>query len=162
MLILNGIFPPLPTAFDTNEDLALDRFRDNIIKLSKYGLSGFLVLGSNGELVNLSEKEVREVYAAAREAIPKDRIMLAGTGAQSTRQTIGLVRAAVRSGADAALVLNPSYYRGLMTGDALIAHYHEVADASQIPVIVYNMPANSGLDMDAETIVKIAMHENLI
>jgi 4-hydroxy-2-oxoglutarate aldolase len=162
MLKLNGIFPPLPTSFDENENLALDKIQDNIIKLGQYKLAGFLILGSNGELVNLSEKEVGDVYSAARDAIPTDKIMLAGTGAQSTRETIKLTKAAANTGADAALVLHPFYYKGLMTQEALITHYHEVADASTIPVIIYNMPANSGMDMDAETIVKISAHENII
>ena len=162
MLTLNGIFPPLPTSFDKNEDLAPDKMRDNIVKLSEYNLAGFLVLGSNGELVHLTEKEKHQVYTTTREAIPADKIMLAGTGGPSTRETIANTKAAAHAGADAVLVLNPSYYRGLMTQDALMAHYWAVADTSTIPVIIYNMPANSGLDMDAETIVKIAAHENII
>lgn len=162
MLKLNGIYPPLPTSFDDQEELALDKMKENIAQLSQYDLAGFLVLGSNGELVNLTEKEKYAVYKAAREAIPSDKIMLAGTGGQSTRETINNTIAAAEAGADAVLVLNPSYYRGLMTQDALIAHYWAVADASAIPVIVYNMPANSGLDMDAETIVKISVHKNII
>ncbi len=162
MVKLNGIFPPLPTSFDKNENLALDKLKDNIVKLNQYKLAGFLVLGSNGELVNLTEKEIQDVYSASREAIPADKIMLAGTGAQSSRETINNTKAAANAGADAALVLNPFYYKGLMTQEALVAHYHEVADASTIPVIVYNMPANSGMDMDAETIVKISTHDNII
>lgn len=162
MIKLNGIYPPLPTSFDDQEELALDKMKENIAQLSQYDLAGFLVLGSNGELVNLTEKEKYAVYKAAREAIPSDKIMLAGTGGQSTRETINNTIAAAEAGADAVLVLNPSYYRGLMTQDALIAHYWAVADASAIPVIVYNMPANSGLDMDAETIVKISVHKNII
>jgi len=162
MLKLNGIYPPLPTSFDENEDLALDKMKANIAHLSRYDLAGFLVLGSNGELVNLTEKEKYAVYKAAREAIPSDKIMLAGTGGQSTRETISNTKAAADAGADAVLVLNPSYYRGLMTQDALIMHYWAVADASTVPVIIYNMPANSGMDMDAETIVKISAHKNII
>ncbi|MBT4411726.1 MAG: dihydrodipicolinate synthase family protein [Bacteroidetes bacterium] len=159
---LNGIFPPLPCSFDNNENLALDKMCDNITKLSQYDLTGFLVLGSNGELVNLSDKEKQEVFEATREAIPADKIMLAGTGCQSTRETIHLTNAAAKSGADAVLVLNPSYYRGLMTKEALTGHYFAVADASPLPVIVYNMPANSGLDMNADTIVEISAHQNII
>lgn len=162
MLKLNGIYPPLPTSFDKHEDLALDKMRSNILKLSQYDLAGFLVLGSNGEFVNLTEKEKLEVYAMAREAIPLDKIMLAGTGGQSTRETISLSKAAAKAGADAVLVLNPFYYRELMTRDALVAHYSEVADASVIPVIVYNMPANSGIDLDANTIADVSKHENII
>lgn len=162
MIKLNGIFPPLPTPFDKNENFALDKLKDNISDLCQYNLAGFLVLGSNGELVNLTEKEKHAVYQAAREAIPSDKIMLAGTGGQSTRETISNTKAAADAGVDAVLVLNPSYYRGLMTQDALIMHYWAVADESRVPVIIYNMPANSGLDMDADTIVKISDHKNII
>jgi len=162
MIELSGIFPPLPTSFDEDENLAPERIKENIRRLSEYDLSGFLVLGSNGELVNLGDDEVPRVYEAAREAIPETKLMLAGTGAQSTRATISYSKAAAKAGADAVLVLNPSYYRGLMTPDALTAHYHTVADASEIPVLIYNMPANSGLDMDAETILKISDHENIV
>jgi 4-hydroxy-2-oxoglutarate aldolase len=162
MIKLHGIFPPLPTSFDENENLASDKMKDNIIHLSQFNLSGFLVLGSNGELVNLTEKEIQEVYTIAREVIPDNKIMLAGTGEQSTRATINNTKSAAEVGVDAALVLNPSYYKGQMTLDALIEHYWIVADASTIPIVIYNMPSNTGLDMDAETIVKISGHENII
>jgi 4-hydroxy-2-oxoglutarate aldolase len=162
MLKLNGIFPPLPTAFDSNEKLAPEKMQLNIKKLCQYDLSGFLILGSNGELVCLSEKEKVKVYEAAREAIPSDKIMLSGTGGQSTRETIILTKAAVKAGADAALVLNPFYYKGLMTKEALVYHYHSVADSSEIPVIIYNMPANSGLDMNQDIISAISEHPNII
>jgi 4-hydroxy-2-oxoglutarate aldolase len=162
MLKLNGIFPPLPTSFQENEELALDKLQDNISVLNQTELSGFLVLGSNGELVHLNEKEIGEVYAASRRAIPSHKLMLAGTGAQSTRETIKRTKTAADAGADAALVLHPSYYKGLMNPDALITYYYEVADASDIPVIVYNMPANTGMDMDANTIARISEHEGII
>lgn len=159
---LKGIFPPLPTAFDDNENLVLDKMQANIQALSKYDLAGFLVLGSNGELVHLSEEEKLEVYQGCRKAIPKDKLMIAGTGGQTTRETIRLSKAAANAGADAVLVLNPFYYKGLMTTAALVEHYHDVADACPIPVIIYNMPANSGLDMNADQILAIADHPNIV
>lgn len=159
---LKGIFPPLPTAFDDQENLALDKMQANILALSKYDLAGFLVLGSNGELVHLSEEEKIEVYQGCRKAIPEDKLMIAGTGGQTTRETIRLSIAAANAGADAVLVLNPFYYKGLMTTNALVAHYHTVADACSIPVIIYNMPANSGLDMNADQILAIANHPNIV
>lgn len=162
MIKLNGIFPPLPTSFDNDQNLAVDQMKSNITKLNLFNLAGFLVLGSNGELVNLSEKEIHQVYKACRDAIPTDKLMLAGTGAQSTRETIKNSIAAADAGADAAMVLNPFYYKGLMNSEALVAHYHEVADASSIPIIIYNMPGSTGLDMDAGTILKIANHKNII
>lgn len=162
MLKLNGIFPPLTTAFDNNENLLLDKMSSNIKRLSQYDLAGFLTLGSNGELVNLSHDEKLSVYEAAREAIPSDKIMLAGTGGQSTRETINLTKEAAKAGADAALVLNPFYFKGGMTREVLVKHYFSVAENSSIPVLIYNMPANSGLDMDADTILAISAHPNII
>jgi 4-hydroxy-2-oxoglutarate aldolase len=162
MISLKGIFPPLPTSFDKNEELAPEKIAYNISRLSKFKLAGFLILGSNGELVMLNHEEKVRAYNAAREAIGDGKIMLAGTGAESTRETIRLTKAAGTSGADAVLVLNPFYYKGLMTGEVLKAHYHAVADASTVPVIIYNMPGNSGLDMTAEHLIMIADHPNII
>ncbi|HKL38979.1 MAG TPA: dihydrodipicolinate synthase family protein [Bacteroidales bacterium] len=162
MLKLHGIYPPLPTSFDSSEELDTGKMKENIQVLSRFDLAGFLVLGSNGELVHLTDQERVQVYRDTREAIPSNKRMLAGTGCQSTRQTIALTQQAGEAGADAALVLNPSYYKGLMTPQALRDHYFAVADASPIPLIVYNMPANTGLDMDAETITAIAAHDNII
>src|SRR6056297_208948 len=123
MLQLNGIYPPLPTSFDSKETLDTDKMRDNIRKLSQFDLAGFLVLGSNGELVNLSDNEKEQVFKETRKAIPGEKIMLTGTGCQSTKQTIELTQKAANAGSDAALVLNPSYYKGLMTKKALTSHY---------------------------------------
>jgi len=161
MVFLKGIFPPLPSSFDANQEVSTERMAFNISKLSQYRLAGFLILGSNGELVMLSREEKIRVYNAAREAITTEKVMLAGTGAESTQETILLTREAAKAGADAVLVLNPSYYKGLMTTDALRAHYHAVADASPVPVLIYNMPANSGIDMTADQIIAIADHENI-
>ncbi len=162
MLRLKGIYPPLPTSYHDDEELYPRKIRENIESLLKYDLSGFVVLGSNGELVMLSAAEKEVVYAAAREAIPADRLMIAGCGGQSTRETVRLVELAARCGADSALILNPFYYKGLMNPDALVGHYHDVAGESGIPLIIYNMPANSGIDMDAETILRIAEHPNVV
>lgn len=159
---LRGIFPPLPTSFDSNENLLPEMIRFNIEKLSQYDLRGFLILGSNGEQVMLSESEKLEAIAAAREALPEDRILLAGTGCQSTRETIALTRAAAAEGVHAVLVINPSYYKGNMSHDELVRHYYDVADASPVPVLVYNMPANTGIDMTARMIIAIAEHPNII
>ncbi|MBS3806149.1 MAG: dihydrodipicolinate synthase family protein [Bacteroidales bacterium] len=162
MISLQGIFPPLPTAFDSRQALSTDKMQENIRYLSRYDLTGFLVLGSNGELVNLTYQEKCRVYQKCREAIPGDKLMLAGTGHQSTYETIQACQDAARAGADAVLVLNPSYYKGLMDRKALTQHYWAVADASPVPLIIYNMPANSGLDMDADTICELSTHENVI
>ena len=162
MLNLQGIFPPIPTSFGADEELAITKFQDNLKKLSEHGLAGFLVLGSNGEKVMLSGAEKQQVFEAAREAIPKDKLMLAGTGEESTRATIQLSKIAAAVGADAVMVLNPAYYKGQMTKEALVGHYRAVADALSIPVIIYNMPACSGLDLSAEVIVELSSHPNIV
>lgn len=161
-LSLSGIFPPLPTSFDNDENLLPEKIRYNIEMLSEYGLSGFLILGSNGEQVMLSEKERSEAVAAAREALPSGKLLLAGTGGQSTRETISLTKAAAAEGADAVLVINPFYFKGLMTHEALVRHYLAVADASPVPVIIYNMPGNTGIDMTAAMVIEMALHPNII
>ncbi len=162
VLNLSGIFPPLPTSFDEDENLRSEKIRFNIRRLSRYDLSGFLILGSNGEQVMLTEIEKAEAVAAAREAVQGGKILLAGTGGQSTLETIRLTRAAASAGADAVLVINPAYYKGQMTQQALVKHYNDVADASPVPVVVYNMPANTGLDMSAQAIIEMAKHPNII
>ncbi len=162
MIKLNGLYPPLPTSFTGDEELNLSKIADNIEKLCRYRLSGILILGSNGEMVMLNNEEKKSVYDTARKAIPSGKLMIAGTGAQSTRETRHLSIMASDSGADAVLVLNPSYYKSQMNSDALVRFYHDVAGKSPAPVIIYNMPANSGLDMDAETILKASEHKNII
>jgi len=161
MLKLNGLYPPLPTSFKEDEELDPVKITENINILCSYELAGVLILGSNGEMVMLDTDEKKIVYDAARKAIPPGKIMIAGTGAPSTRETIKLSVIASESGADAVLVLNPSYYKGQMDRDALVRYYHDVADKSPAPVIIYNMPANSGLDMDAETIIRASEHQNI-
>ncbi len=88
--------------------------------------------------------------------------MIAGTGCESTRATIALTCRAAEAGADAALVVTPHYYKGRMTPDALVGHFCAVADASPIPVLLYNVPSNTGVDMDAATIARAAQHPNIV
>ncbi|MEI7554262.1 dihydrodipicolinate synthase family protein [Candidatus Chlorohelix sp.] len=159
---LAGVMPPLPTPFDAQGELAVECLRENLETLSRFGLTGFVILGSNGEYVYLEESEKLAAIATARKSIPSDKLLVAGTGAESTRATIRLTRAAAENGADAAIVITPGYYKNAMTGDAMVAHFTAVADASPIPVILYNMPAYAGIDMSVETILKLAAHPNII
>jgi 4-hydroxy-2-oxoglutarate aldolase len=159
---LEGIYPPVPTPFDTEGRVATNALTENLLVLNQYKLRGYIVLGSNGELISLNDRERLQVLEAARAAIPSDKLMVAGTGCQSTAMTVELTRDAAEIGADAALILNPSYYKGQMTPEVLLRHFHTVADASPIPVILYNMPACTGIDLSAETVALIAEHENII
>ncbi|HWI62291.1 MAG TPA: dihydrodipicolinate synthase family protein, partial [Symbiobacteriaceae bacterium] len=123
MLRLDGVFAPVPTAFDQDGNLALDRFQENVAALCRAGLNGVVLLGSNGEYVYLSEAEKLDVIRAGLEAIPKGKLGLVGTGCESTRATIALTEASARLGADAVMVVHPSYYKPLMTKAALLEHY---------------------------------------
>jgi len=161
-LSLRGVFPPIPTPFDAGGDLALEALVDNLERWNAYDLAGYVVLGSNGEAVYLSQREKLEVWEAARGAIPQDKVMVAGTGCESTRGTIGLTRAAAQAGADVGLVVTPNYFDGKMTPEGLAHHYEAVADASPIPIVLYNVPKFTHVDLDADTIARAARHPNII
>jgi 4-hydroxy-2-oxoglutarate aldolase len=162
MIEIKGVFPPVPTFFDENEDLDLATLREHLIRLKAAGITSFVALGSNGEAVHLDRDERHVVIATARAVAGSQGQVLAGAGTDSTRGTIALCQLAAEAGADVALVLPPSYYRARMDAAALRAHYLAVADASPIPVMIYNMPANTaGLDLDAETILTLSAHPNI-
>ncbi|HUT87376.1 MAG TPA: dihydrodipicolinate synthase family protein, partial [Candidatus Heimdallarchaeota archaeon] len=146
-LQLSGIFPPVPTPFTAEGGLALPALKENLAHWNRFDLRGYIVLGSNGEFVFLSEQEKLKVLETARTAVPSNKLLIAGTGRQGTQETIELTKKAAASGANAALVLTPSYYKGRMTSEALVRHYHTVADASPIPILIYNMPACTGIDL---------------
>jgi 4-hydroxy-2-oxoglutarate aldolase len=159
---LDGIYPPIPTPFNADGELALDKLASNLDRWNKTGIAGYVVLGSNGEFVLLSEKEKLEVIATVRERAAEGKFVLAGTGCEGTGETIKLTKKAAEVGADAAVLITPSYYRGKMDGAALQRHFEAVAEASPIPVILYNMPANTGVDMGADVVVKLAKHPNIV
>ena len=165
-LDLRGIYPPVPTFFDADGDLDLATLRGHISRLTEPGncwVTGIVALGSNGEAAHLDDAERDTVIQTIREATPPEVPVLAGASAQSTRGTVTLCEAAARSGAAAALILPPSYFRSQMSMQALVRHYHAVADASPLPIVIYNMPASTGgLDLDAATILAIGEHARVI
>ena len=125
-------------------------------------LAGYVVLGSTGEFPMLSEAERDRVLTAAREAIPRDKAFIAGTGTNSTLHTIRQSKRAAELGADAAIVITPHYFtKGFSQAAAQVRHYLAVADASPIPVMIYNFPVNTGINLEAETVAKIAEHPNV-
>jgi 4-hydroxy-2-oxoglutarate aldolase len=159
---LSGVFPPIPTPFDAQGDVAYQALTENLERWNQYDLAGYVVLGSNGEVVYLTEEEKLRILETARCVIPSDKLMIAGTGCESTRQTIALTRQAAQAGADAALLVTPHYFGGKMTPDSLVYHYRAVADASPIPLVLYNVPKFTHVDMDAATIARAARHPNVI
>lgn len=159
---LNGIFPPMPTVFDASGDVDAAAIRFNVERWMRTDLIGVLALGSNGEAPMLDDDECDRVVASAREVMPRSRTLLAGTGRESTRQTIAASRRAAAQGADAVLVRTPSFFKGQMTNDALTAHYTAVADASPVPVVLYNMPTVTGVTLIPHVVATLAQHENII
>lgn len=161
-LSLSGTYAPIPTPFDDDGAVAHDKLAENITRWSKTSLAGLLVLGSNGEFNYLSDTEKLEVLKTARQAIPKDKLFIAGTACESTRCTLELTEQSAAIGADAAIVLTPSYYTSQMDAKAMRRHYLELAERSPLPIILYNMPACTGIDLSAETVVELAQHPNIV
>jgi 4-hydroxy-2-oxoglutarate aldolase len=159
---LRGVFTPIVTAFDQAGDVAHDKMALNLDKWNQTGLSGYIVLGSNGEWVYLNEAERLAVLENTRQAIPRDKLMIAGTAAESTRQTIRLTEEAAKVGADAAIIVNPNYYKSQMTAPVLSGYYEAVADASPIPIMIYNLPPATGMDLPADLLVSLSQHPNII
>jgi 4-hydroxy-2-oxoglutarate aldolase len=156
-----GVFPPIPTPFDAEGNVARQALMDNFGRWNQYDLAGYVVAGSNGEAPYLSEEERIKVFETSRTSIPGEKLFIAGTGCESTRATIALTRRAAAAGADAALVVTPHYYGSKMNGEALLRHYEAVADASPIPVLVYNVPKFTHVNVDAATIARLARHPNI-
>ncbi|OWK07574.1 HOGA1, partial [Cervus elaphus hippelaphus] len=122
----------------------------------------FVIQGSNGEFPFLTSSERLEVVSRARQALPKDKLLLAGSGCESTQATVEMTVSMAQVGADAAMVVTPCYYRGRMSSAALIHHYTKVADLSPIPVVLYSVPANTGLDLPVDAVVTLSHHPNIV
>lgn len=159
---LRGVFTPIVTSFDEHGQVAHHKLEFNLGKWNQTGLSGYIVLGSNGENVFLNEQEKVDVLKTARQAIPKEKLMIAGTACESTINTIALTEKAAEIGADAAIIINPSYYKSQMTVPVLVNHYCLIADASPIPIIIYNLPPATGIDLSADLLVELSQHPNII
>ena len=152
----------MPTVFDAAGDVDPVAIRFNVERWMKTDLRGVLALGSNGEAALLDEDEADRVVAATRDAMPSDRTLLVGTGRESTRQTIAAGRRAAALGASAVLVRTPFFFKAQMTNEALIAHYTAVADTSAVPVVLYNMPHNTGVILTPPVVRALAAHPNII
>jgi 4-hydroxy-2-oxoglutarate aldolase len=159
--LLRGVLPPLVTPFQSDGTLDLAAFEANLDYYAATGLSGYLVLGSNGEAASLEEDEKLALLRAAR-ARAGSRTVIAGTGLESTRATIALTRKAADLGADAVLVLPPHYYRAQMTIEALTRHFQAVADASPIPVLAYSVPQFTGLTFTPALAAELAGQARIV
>jgi 4-hydroxy-2-oxoglutarate aldolase len=161
MTTLDGIFPPLHTPF-RDDEVDLDAVGANIRTILGAPLRGIVVLGTNGEAPLLDEEESVAVVRAARAAVPRDRVLIAGTGRQSTRETILATRRAADAGADAVLVRTPSFYKNNLTAEAFVRHYQALADASPVPVLLYNFTAFTGVTLPPAAVARLAQHPNIV
>lgn len=162
MINLHGVFPPIPTPFGPNGEVDYKALASNLKKWNATDLRGYLVLGSNGEFVSLGQDEKLRVLEVARENIPRDKVMIAGTGCESTMATIELTKAAARIGIDLVMVVTPSYFKPSMRSRELIAHYQAVADASPIPVLLYQVPQFTGVSFEPEAVATLVGHPNIV
>jgi len=158
---LSGVIPPITTPFQEGK-LASDKLKKNLQKWNKTGLSGLLVLGSNGEAVYLNEKEKLKVVEVSRESIPKSKIMMVGTGMESTQETIRFTHQVANMGADCALLVTPAYFKGSMKPQILYDHFIAVAESSQIGILIYNVPQFTGINLEPEVVAKLSHHPNII
>jgi 4-hydroxy-2-oxoglutarate aldolase len=156
-----GVMGPMVTPFRADESVDLEGFAFNVRAHMAAGLDGVLVAGSTGEAALLSDDERRTLTEVARNDVPKERTLLVGTGAESTRHCIARCRSAASSGADAVLVVAPHYYSSSMTPAALKAHYLRVADESPVPVLLYNIPKYAHFRLEPELIAELSTHENI-
>ncbi|XP_076002945.1 4-hydroxy-2-oxoglutarate aldolase, mitochondrial isoform X2 [Genypterus blacodes] len=160
-LDLSGIYPPIATPFTAKEDVDYRALEGNLLKYAKVPFKGLVVQGSNGEYPYLTEEERVEVVRTVRRSLPADKLLLAGSGCESTRATIHLTEKMAAAGADAVLVVNPCFYKGKMDSRALIQHFTQVADSSAVPVVLYSVPANTGLELPLDAVVQLAQHPNI-
>ncbi|XP_046555018.1 4-hydroxy-2-oxoglutarate aldolase, mitochondrial-like [Haliotis rubra] len=159
---ISGIFPPIPTPFNADETIAWDKLESNIKKWNEIPLRGYVVQGSTGEYTFMTPQERVEAVRRVKDFAGPGKMVIAGSGCESTRDTINMTREMSSAGAEAVLVVTPCYYKGRMTSGAFIQHYTRVADDSPVPVILYSVPSNTGIDLPPDAIIQLAKHPNII
>jgi len=161
-LDISGIYPPIPTPFNEDESIAFDKLKLNMDKWNKIPFRGYVVQGSNGECCFQTWDEKIQMVAETKKLATADKLIIGGSGCESTRDTVLMSEKMAAAGADAVLVVNPFYYKAGMNHQALTAHFTRVADQSPVPVILYNVPANTGMDIPPEVVVSLAQHPNIV
>src|SRR5882672_1737137 len=159
---LSGVFPALTTQFSADSSVSVEDIKHNITKYNAIGLAGYVAIGSTGESVLLSRKEVDAVLIAVKESAAPGKRLIAGTGAESTAETIERTKRAAELGYHAALVKTPYYYKPAYKPEVLIAHFRRVADESPIPVMLYSIPQYTGVTLAAADVAALAEHPNII
>lgn len=161
-MLLEGIFPPVTTPFRPDGRVYFHKIETNMERFSRTPVAGLTVLGSTGEAVMLSDEEQRDVLKAARESTAAEKVLIAGTGHESARETLAFTAYAASLGYDVALVRTPHYYRPQMRTANLVAFYKYVADRSPLPVLLYSVPVFTGYDLPVEAVIELAGHPNIV
>src|SRR5580658_5280722 len=159
---LHGIFAPLITPFDADGNVALGEVRNNVTLYNKTKLAGYVPNGSTSESVLLRWEEVYKVWEAVRDAAAPEKLLIAGTGAESTAETVEHTNRAAKIGYAVALVRTPSFYKPSIDDHMLAEHYLRVADAALIPVMVYSVPVFTHVTVGASLIERVGKHPNII
>ena len=163
MLKLQGIFPPVATPFDRDGEIYAAKVEHNIAKWNKTGLAGYVVCGSTGESVMLTFEEKLRLFGLVAQHAASGKLLLCGTGVESVRETVELTNRAAEMGYQAAMVRTPHYYKNVINnGPAQALYFRAVADAVKIPVMIYNWPQATGVDIPAETVAALSEHPNII
>jgi 4-hydroxy-2-oxoglutarate aldolase len=159
-MTLAAVFPPMVTPF-RNGEIDTHAIGWNVERWMRAGLGGVVALGTNGEAALLADEEGDRVIEAVRQAVPSGKRVIAGTGRESTRATIAATARAAALGADFALVRTPSFFKSQMTPGVLAQHFTAVAEASPIPVLLYNFPGQTGVNLAPDTVARLAEHPNI-
>jgi 4-hydroxy-2-oxoglutarate aldolase len=162
MTSVSGIFTPIVTPFRHDDTVDEHGLRHNVARWMRTPLTGLVVLGSNGEAPQLDDDEADRVIAVTREEVPKERLLIAGTGRESTKATIAATRRAAGYGVDAVLVRTPSFFKPQLTSAVFVRHYREVAEASPVPVLLYNVTMFTGVNLLPDAVETLAAHPNII
>lgn len=162
MLDLAGVYPALTTPFAADGSVSLEGMKHNIGRYNQTALAGYVVLGSTGESVLLRSQEMDGILGAVKETAAPGKKLIAGTGAESTAETIERTQRAAALGYDVALVKTPYYYKPAYKPEVLIAHYRRVADESPIAVLLYSVPIFTGLALEAPETIALAEHQNIV
>ncbi len=160
--LFKGIFPAMITPFDNKGKLDLSALKSNIKRWNEYGLRGYLAAGSTGEAIFLSRKERLQLVETTRNTMSDGMTLVVGAGLESTAQSIKLCKDVAKAGADAALIITPSFYKSSVSVNALEKHYRDIANASPIPLLLYNVPKFTGLSLSVDTILSLAQHPNIV
>ncbi len=160
---LQCIFPPITTPFDYEGNIYNAKLQHNVEKWNRTALAGYVVMGSTGESVMLTEAEKYIVWDLVAKHAAPEKLLIAGTGVESVRETVSLTNRAAEMGYKAAMVRTPHYYKNLINrGDAQMLYYRSVADRTKIPLIIYNWPQTTGVDITPEAVVALSEHPNII